>query len=86
MMGLMRVLSQPCTHHAQKLSRGGSIAKHIRHKITVQHAVLSESPVTHVTDVSELKAWVTRQRSALPNVGAELEKTQDGPNAEELEV
>ena len=86
-MGLIRVLSQPCTHHhAQNLSRSGSIAYHTRRKITAQHAVLSESPVTHVTKVSELKTWVTRQRSALSYVGAELEKTQDGPNAEELEV
>ena len=85
-MGLIRVLSQPCTHHAQNLSRGGSIAYRIRCNITAQHVVLSESPVTHVTKGSELKAWVTSQRSALPSVGAELEKTQDGPNAEELEV
>ena len=85
-MGLIRVLSQPCTHHAQNLSRSGSIAHQIRRKITSQHAVLSESPASHVTKASELKTWITRQRSALPYIGAELEKAQDGPNAEELEV
>ena len=86
MMGLLRILTQPCPHHGQTLTRGGSIAYHIKRKITALQAILSESPVAYVTKASELQTWVTRHRSALPHVGAELEKTQDGPSAEELEV
>jgi hypothetical protein len=33
-----------------------------------------------------LQTWIKRQMSALSEIGPELEKTQDGPVAEDLEV
>jgi len=50
------------------------------------HAVLSERPATYDIPAAELQDWITRQRSALPDIGAELQRTKDGPSAEELEA
>ena len=78
-------LSQPCLVKARGMrglsSRCKSTKKSYRH-----YAVLFESPVIHEAKASRLQTWVKRQRSALSQVGPELEKTQDGPGAEDLEV
>ena len=78
-------LSQPCLRNASRLrglpSRSNSTTKSHKH-----HAVLFESPAIHEAKASKLQTWVKRQRSALSQLGPELEKTQDGPGAEDLEV
>ena len=78
-------LSQPCLRNASRLrglpSRCNSTKTSYR-----DHAVLFENPAIHEAKATTLQTWVKRQRSALSQVGPELEKTQDGPGAEDLEV
>ena len=72
--------------HRAILQRGfGTTCKLSNAKYT-PHAVLSERPAIYDIRAAELQDWITTQRSALPDIGAELQKTKDGPNAEELEA
>ena len=86
MMIIFRRLSQPCIHHTHSLQRPLVVARNVVGKRHLHQAVLAESAAAHDIRALDLQDWVRGQRSALPHVGSELEKTQDGPDAEELEV
>ena len=86
MMRMIHGISLPCMQHRALLQRGFGTTRKLSNAKYTPRAVLSECPATYDIRAAELQDWITRQRSALPDIGAELQNTKDGPSAEELEA
>ena len=86
---MMRILyraSLPCMHHTAARLRVPRLACRLSSSRETPQVALFERPGYYDIRAAELRDWITRQRLALPAFAAELEKTKDGPNAEDLEV
>ena len=86
MMRMLYRASLPCMHHTAPRQRVYRAASSLGSSKETLQTVLFERPASHEARAAELRDWIDRQRSALPALAAELEKTKDGPNAEDLEV
>ncbi len=86
MMRMIYRATLPCMHHTAPRQRVFVAAARPSSAIDPLRNVLFERPASHDTSTAELRDWINKQRSALPALAAELEKTKDGPNAEDLEV
>ena len=83
---MIRTIYRASLHHTAARQRGWGGANRLKSTRQASSAVLFERPASHDTGAAELQDWITKQRSALPALGKELEKTKDGPTAADLEV
>lgn len=86
MMRIIYKASLLCMHHTAPRQRVSRAAIRLSSSRETPQFLLFERPGCYETRAAELREWITKQRSALPALAAELEKTKDGPTAEDLEV